>query len=47
MIKNKFILLFLFVAVAANAAQIKDVRFNCDAKKCADPFQEESKHRTA
>ncbi|MCQ2055515.1 MAG: hypothetical protein MJY82_09540 [Fibrobacter sp.] len=39
MIKNKFILLFLFVAVAANAAQIKDVRFSCDAKKCAVVFQ--------
>lgn len=39
MIKNKFILLFLFVAVAANAAQIKDVRFNCDAKKCAMTFE--------
>ena len=39
MIKNKLIALFLFVAVAANAAQIKDVRFNCDAKKCAMTFQ--------
>ncbi|MBR5692213.1 MAG: hypothetical protein IKX42_00770 [Fibrobacter sp.] len=37
--KNKFILLFLFVAVAANAALIKDVRFNCDAKNCAVAFQ--------
>ena len=39
MIKNKLIALFLFVAVAANAAQIKDVRFNCDSKKCAMTFQ--------
>jgi len=39
MMKNKFILLFLFVAVAANAALIKDVRFNCDAKNCAVAFQ--------
>ena len=39
MIKNKLIALFLFVAVAANAAQIKDVRFNCEAKKCAMTFQ--------
>ena len=37
--KNKFILLFLFVAVAANAALIKDVRFNCDSKNCAVAFQ--------
>ena len=39
MMKNKFILLFLFVAVAANAALIKDVRFNCDSKNCAVAFQ--------
>ena len=39
MIKNKLIALFLFVAVAANAAQIKDVRLNCDSKKCAMTFQ--------
>ena len=37
--KNKLILLFLFVAVAANATLIKDVRFNCDAKNCAVAFQ--------
>ena len=37
--KNKLILLFLFVAVAANAALIKDVRFNCDSKNCAVAFQ--------
>ena len=39
MIKNKLISLFLFVAVAANATLIKDVRFNCDAKNCAVAFQ--------
>ena len=39
MMKNKLILLFLFVAVAANATLIKDVRFNCDAKNCAVAFQ--------
>jgi len=39
MMKNKLILLFLFVAVAANAALIKDVRFNCDSKNCAVAFQ--------
>ncbi|MCQ2062526.1 MAG: hypothetical protein MJY99_04225 [Fibrobacter sp.] len=42
MMKNKFILLFLFVAVAANATLIKDVRFDCDSKNCAVAFQFES-----
>lgn len=37
--KNKIITLFLFAAVAANAALIKDVRFNCDSKDCAVAFQ--------
>ena len=39
MMKNKLFLLFLFVAVAANAAIIQDVRFNCDKKGCAVAFQ--------
>ena len=39
MIMNKFIPLFLFVAVAANAALIKDVRYSCDSKNCAVVFQ--------
>ena len=38
MIKNKLIALFLFVAVAVNAAQIKDVAFDC-AKGCALTFK--------
>ena len=38
MIKNKVIALFLFVAVAVNAAQIKDVVFDCN-KGCAITFK--------
>ena len=38
MIKNKIIALFLFVAVAVNAAQIKDVVFDC-SKSCAITFK--------
>ena len=38
MMKNKLITLFLFVAVAANAAQIKDVVFDCN-KGCAITFK--------
>ena len=38
MIKNKLVVLFLFVAVAVNAAQIKDVAFDC-AKGCALTFK--------
>ena len=38
MIKNKLIALFLFVAVAVNAAQIKDVVFDCN-KGCAITFK--------
>ncbi|MCQ2121947.1 MAG: hypothetical protein MJY78_09005, partial [Fibrobacter sp.] len=37
--KNKLLLLILSAAVAVSAAQIKDVRFQCDAKKCAMTFQ--------
>ncbi|OWU99769.1 hypothetical protein B7994_10395 [Fibrobacter sp. UWR2] len=36
--KNKLVVLFLFVAVAVNAAQIKDVAFDC-AKGCALTFK--------
>ena len=32
MMKNKLIALFLFVAVAVNAAQIKDMSLDCGAK---------------
>ena len=39
MMKNKLITLFLFVAVAANAAQIKDVSFGCDKANCAVTFK--------
>ena len=38
MIKNKLITLFLFVAVAVNAAQIKDVVFDC-SKSCTITFK--------
>lgn len=38
MIKNKLIALFLFVAVAVNAAQIKDVVFDC-SKSCTITFK--------
>ena len=38
MMKNKLIALFLFVAVAVNAAQIKDVVFDCN-KGCAITFK--------
>ena len=38
MIKNKIIALFLFVAVAVNAAQIKDVVFDC-SKSCSITFK--------
>ena len=37
--KKLFVLLFLSLAVASSAAQIKDVRFVCDAKKCEMAFQ--------
>ena len=37
--KNKLITLFLFVAVAVNAAQIKDVSFGCDKSNCAVTFK--------
>jgi hypothetical protein len=36
---NKLITLFLFVAVAVNAAQIKDVSFGCDKSNCAVTFK--------
>ena len=39
MIKNKLIALFLFVAVAVNAAQIKDMSLDCGAKGCALTFK--------
>ena len=39
MMKKLFILLFLSLAVASGAAQIKDVRFVCDVKKCEMGFQ--------
>ena len=39
MMKRLFVLLFLSLAVASGAAQIKDVRFVCDAKKCEMAFQ--------
>ena len=39
MMKKLFVLLFLSLAVASSAAQIKDVRFVCDAKKCEMAFQ--------
>ena len=39
MMKNKLITLFLFVAVAVNAAQIKDVSFGCDKSNCAVTFK--------
>ena len=39
MMKKIFILLFLAFAVSASAAQIKDVKFVCDAKKCEMGFQ--------
>ncbi|MBR4784000.1 MAG: hypothetical protein IK012_01950 [Fibrobacter sp.] len=37
--KNKLIVLFLFVAVAVNAAQIKDVSLDCSVKGCALTFK--------
>ena len=37
--KNKLIALFLFVAVAVNAAQIKDMSLDCGAKGCALTFK--------
>ena len=39
MMKNKLIALFLFVAVAVNAAQIKDMSLDCGAKGCALTFK--------
>ncbi len=39
MMMNKLITLFLFVAVAVNAAQIKDVSFGCDKSNCAVTFK--------
>lgn len=39
MMMNKLIALFLFVAVAVNAAQIKDVSFGCDKSNCAVTFK--------
>ena len=39
MMKKLFILLFLAFVVSASAAQIKDVKFICDAKKCEMSFQ--------
>ena len=39
MMKKIFVLLFLAFAVSASAAQIKDVKFVCDAKKCEMGFQ--------
>lgn len=39
MMKNKLITLFLFVAVAVNAAQIKDMSLDCGAKGCALTFK--------
>ena len=37
--KKIFVLLFLAFAASASAAQIKDVKFVCDAKKCEMGFQ--------
>ena len=37
--KKLFVLIFLSLAMAANAALIKDVRFDCNAKKCGLVFQ--------
>lgn len=39
MMKKIFVLLFLAFAASASAAQIKDVKFVCDAKKCEMGFQ--------
>ena len=39
MMKKVFILLFLAFAASSLAAQIKDVRFVCDAKKCGLEYQ--------
>ncbi len=39
MMKKLFVLLFLTFAVVASAAQIKDMKFVCDAKKCGIEFQ--------
>ena len=39
MMMNKLITLFLFVAVAVNAAQIKDVSFGRDKSNCAVTFK--------
>ena len=39
MMKKIFVLLFLAFAVVASAAQIKDMKFVCDAKKCGIEFQ--------
>ena len=39
MMKNKLIALFLFVAVAVNAAQIQDMSLDCGAKGCALTFK--------
>ena len=39
MMKKMFVLLFLAFAVVAGAAQIKDMKFVCDAKKCGIEFQ--------
>ena len=39
MMKNKFAILFLLVAVAVNAAQIKDVNFSCAKDNCALTFK--------
>ena len=39
MMKNKLVVLFLFVAVAVNAAQIKDMSLDCGAKGCALTFK--------
>jgi len=38
MMKMKFLVLFLLVAVSSYAAQIKDVRFNCESKGCQVVF---------
>ena len=39
MMKKIFVLLFLAFVASATAAQIKDVKFVCDAKKCEMGFQ--------
>ena len=39
MMKKMLVLLFLAFAVVAGAAQIKDMKFVCDAKKCGIEFQ--------